>query len=131
MYWSFIEFGVIALSHEESWWCVAIEYSTVVNSLGAGMSQVFNKIIKLFFSSDGLNLLENGINLPVGPDGARLFATLGMFIQDGGAHKATWHCRGDGASKLCMLCKNLFTESSEICDEDGTHLLRGNDIKKS
>ena len=95
------------------------------------MSQVFNKIIKLFFSPEGLNLLENGINLPVGPDGARLFATLGMLIQDGGAHKATWHCRGDGASKMCMLCKSLFIESSAKCIEDGTNLLRCNAIKKA
>ena len=61
----------------------------------------------------------------------RLFAKMAAFLQDGGAHKSTWHCRGDGASKFCLLCKNLFTESSSVCDEDGTNLLRCNVIKKS
>ena len=76
--------------------------STVVNKLSAGMSQLFAKIVKLFFNTDGLILLTNGVNLPVGPGDAhvRLFTKLGMFIQDGGAHKSTWHCRGDGAIKM-------------------------------
>ena len=68
--------------------------------------------------------------MPVTEDGLRLFAVLGTFLQGGGAHKSTWHCRGDGASKPCLLCKNLFTESSNVCDEDGTNLLRCNVIKK-
>jgi hypothetical protein len=67
----------------------------------------------------------------VNADGVKLFVVMGAFLQDGGAHKTTWHCRGDGASKLCMLCKNLFTEASKVCDEDGTHLLRCNVIKKA
>ena len=46
------------------------------------------------------------------------------MIQDGGAHKSTWHSRGDAATKLCLLCKNVFTEKSRVCDEDGEHLLR-------
>ena len=36
--------------------------------------------------------------------------------------------RFEGASKFCLLCKNLFTESSNVVGEDGTHLLRCNAI---
>ena len=50
-----------------------------------------------------------------------VFAELGVVLQDGGVHKAVWHSRN--GSKLCMLCKNLFTTKSEICDSDGTALL--------
>ena len=130
-YFSFLEFGINALSHEESWWCVFIEFSTVVNDLSAGMSQVFCVILKTFFSADGLHLASGGIQLPFQPNALRLFAKIGMFIQDGGAHKTTWHCRGDGASKFCLLCRNVFTASSNIVDEDGSNLLRCNVIKKA
>ena len=130
VYFSFLELGATAFSHEESWWCVLVEFSKVINDLSAMMSQMFAKILKLFFNPEGLHLTNTGVNLPVTEDGLRLFAVLGAFLQDGGAHKSTWHCRGDGASKPCLLCKNLFTESSNVCDEDGTNLLRCNVIKK-
>ena len=131
VYFSFFELGATALSHEESWWCVLVEFSKVINDLSAMMSQMFAKILKLFFNPEGNHLTNTGVNLPVTEDGLRLFAVLGAFLQDGGAHKSTWHCRGDGASKPCLLCKNLFTESSNVCDEDGTNLLRCNVIKKA
>ncbi len=41
----------------------------------------------------------------------------------GGAHKSVWHCKGDAGTKLCMLCKNLYAEKSELVDEDGSDLL--------
>ena len=132
VYFSFLELGMAFLSHEESWWCVLIEYSKVVKTVSADMSQVFAEIVKLFFSPEGYNLKTSGILLPLDDEaGYRLFATLAGFLQDGGAHKITWQARGDGASKYCLLCKNLFTESSHICDEDGANLLRCNAIKKA
>ena len=64
------------------------------------------------------------------PDGdVRLWAIMGGILQDGGAHKYVWHIRGDGASKYCVLCRNLFTESSNLVDQDGANLLRCNIIK--
>jgi len=127
VYFSFLELGATALSHEESWWCVLVEFSTVINDLSAMMSQM---LAKLFFNPEGNHLTLTGVNLPVTEDGLRLFAALGAFLQDGGAHKSTWHCRGDGASKPSLLCKDLFTESSNVCDEDGTNLLRCKVIRK-
>ena len=55
VYWSFMEFGVNALSREEAWFTVATEYSVHVSKLSAGLSQVVAKILKCFFS-DGVNL---------------------------------------------------------------------------
>jgi hypothetical protein len=123
IYWSFLELGASALSREESWFCTLSEYSTVINSIHAGLSQAFSAIIKLFFSSDGFNFETVGINLPFDTNDIRLFAKLGVIIQDGGAHKSVWSSRGDAASKYCLLCKNLFTESSRMCGEDGSSLL--------
>ena len=75
IYWSFLEFGINALSHEEAWFCVCTEFSTLVNKMAAGMSQVVAAILKLFFPVDGTNLATSGMRLPFdGPGHIRLFA---------------------------------------------------------
>ena len=51
VYWSFMEFGNTALSHEEAWFCMMTEYSHVINEVQAGMSQVFAQIINPFDKS--------------------------------------------------------------------------------
>ena len=131
VYFSLLELGQAALSHEECWWCIMVEMSLVVNTVAATMSQVFGALIKKFFDKSGWDLSTSGVLLP-GCDGSRhrLFAKLGFFLQDGAAHKATWHSRGEAGSKFCLLCKNLFTECSKIVDADGTNLLKCNVIKK-
>jgi len=123
MYWSFLEFGTNALSREESWFTVLAEASSSVSEASAGLSQVFGSIVKLFFDPDGFDFSSAGINLPFDDGDIRLWAKLGVVIQDGGAHKSVWSSRGDAASKYCLLCKNLFTADSAICDSDGTALL--------
>ena len=42
-----------------------------------------------------------------------------MFLQDGGAHKLLWGCKGDGGTRLCMLCSNLIAEASGLVDAYG------------
>ena len=123
IYWSFLEFGVNALSREESWFCVAVEYSIFVSEFSAGLSQVMTVVIKLFFS-EGANLALSGVLLSfVGGESVRLWAKIGGTLQDGGAHKSMFHSRGDGASKFCLLCKNLFEQTSQLVEMDGTNLL--------
>ena len=129
VYWSFAEFDTIALSHEESWFVLMAEFSTRVNAQSGGLSQVFGNLIKSFFQPGGFHMMDGGMNLHLGGEDYRLFAKIGVVLQDGGAHKATWQARGDGASKFCLLCKNLFTHDSNVHAADGTHLLRCNLIK--
>jgi hypothetical protein len=129
VYWSFLEFGVNALCREETWFCITTALSIDVNGVSAGLSQVFSAIIKTFFEPGGFDLGLAGISLPFEPDEVRFFAKLKIVLQDGGAHKSVWHARGDGASKLCLLCKNLFTDKSNLCAEDGSNLLRSNVIR--
>ena len=129
IYWSFLEFGVSALSHEESWFVLATEFETAVSCVSGGLSQIFAELIKCFFKHDGFHFLNGGMNVNIDEDSHRLFAKLGAVLQDGGAHKTVWQARGDGASKFCMLCKNLFTHDSKVADGDGSHMLRCNEIK--
>ena len=125
VYFSFVEFGANALSKEESWFTVMAERSTHIKKIYAGMSQAFGLIIKMFFDDAGANVQTGGVELPLGDRNVRLFAKLGVVVQDGGAHKMTWHARGDGALKLCLLCQNLFTEESRLCDEDACQTPKG------
>ena len=88
------------------------------------MSQIFGAIIKLFFGALVHDISLSGVLLR-SPSGypRRIFAKLGMFVQDGAAHKSVWHCKGDAGTKPCMLCLNLYTEKSELVGDDETHVL--------
>ena len=84
-YWSFLEFGLSALSREEAWFTATTEYSVHVSGLSAGLSQVVGSIFKLFFS-EGINLAVTGVLLHFdGHTPVRLWAVLGGVLQDGGA----------------------------------------------
>lgn len=124
IYFSFLELGANALSNEDAWFCVFVKRSRDVNLLSAGMGQVFGAVIKLFFGAAGHDISSGGLYFQA-PDGSplRLFANLAMVLQDGGAHKSVWHCKGDAGTKFCMLCRNLYSEKSELTAEDGSKML--------
>ena len=128
VYWSFLEFDANALSHEESWFAIMTEFSNKVNTIVGNLSNVFGAIVKSFFQPDGFHMMDGGMNLNIDGEDFRLFAKVGVVLQDGGAHKAVWQARGDGASKFCLLCKNIFTIDSNVVIEDGSRLLRCNQI---
>ena len=123
-----MELGSNALSREKSWFTVLIEFSTWIKLMHAGISQVFKQVIKQFFQKNGFNFATSGILLEFEDVDIRLWAVLGGVLQDGGAHKYVYHLRGDGACKFCVLCKNLFTDQSNVVDSDGTNMLRCNCI---
>ena len=54
-----------------------------------------------------------------------------MILQDGGAHKLVWHCKGDAGTKMCMLCRNLISQRSRIASEDGSALLKFSVVHES
>jgi len=127
IYFAFKEFGAPALAHENLWFTIATVRTQVVNQIPGGMSKVFSIVMRELFV-DG-PLADIGMVLEHGGRSHRFFAKLGYFIQDGAAHKQTWHCKGDAGCKLCVLCRNLFSLASEVVDEDGEELLRCN-VKK-
>ena len=59
IYWSFLEFGLNALSREEAWFCLATEYSVLVNLLSAGLSQVIAALMMVFFSAERINICSD------------------------------------------------------------------------
>ena len=129
IYFSFKEFGIAALSHENMWFTIATVRTQVVNTIPGGMSKIFSLVMKELFVDGPLSDL--GLLLEHNGRSHRLFAKLGYFIQDGAAHKQTWHCKGDAGCKLCVLCRNVFSLASEVVGEDGEELLRCNVKKRS
>ena len=86
-----------------------------VQKCAAGISQVMGGLIKLFvggWPEFPTNLAKGGMTLKMENDTLRmLFAIVAMILQDGGAHKHFWCCKGDSGSKLCMLCRNLVLQN--------------------
>ena len=126
IYWSFIEMKDM-FHKEELWFPLLTVRTDVVGRAKSGISQVFAESIKLFFGLCGTDMSASGISLK-SPCGVmyRLFARLAMILQDGGAHKAVFGCKGDSGTKMCMLCRNLVAEESDIIDEDGDNVLTYN-----
>ena len=113
-----------ALHLEEAWLPILTARTDLVVACSAGMSQVAGELLQLFSGACGADLEAQGMQL-VNQAGDRygIFVRLHMVLQDGGAHKLLFHCKGDSGTKMCMLYRNLYASSSEILDEDGTNLL--------
>ena len=126
MYFSFLECG-LHLHNELAWAPLLAEPSIDLKHVDGGISQIFGASVKSFFGGNTFDLERGGIVL-TGPDGSRIrfYAKLGMIVQDGGAHKLIWSCKGDAGARLCMLCLNLVSKTSKLTDHDGDRSLPAN-----
>lgn len=121
-YISILEFGPIMLQKEQCWLTVMIQRSSVVNTLSAGVSQLYKILLKTIFCNEQCSVSHGmAVKLPGGMK--HLFLSMGGIIQDGGAHKLTWNCKGDAGTKFCILCKNLVSHKSNIVQQDGEAIL--------
>jgi len=115
LYWNMIEMGSDMLSNEYTWIPIVIVRSSIVKLVAGGISQIYGSAIKLFnvLSHTGLFLEHASIDV-----GIRIFAKLAGIVQDGGAHKSVWHCKGDAGTRFCMLCLNLLSLSTGVFRND-------------
>lgn len=128
MYWSFCEF--LAHFHlEETWMPILAIRSETVTKTAANISQVMAKALLLFFGDLPTDMRTGGCVL-IGGDGTqvRIFIDLWMVLQDGGAHKLLWHCKGDGGTKMCMLCRDMIAEDTGEVDDDECPVIVCKDI---
>ena len=131
VYFSFIELGVQALAREEAWFTATTCRSKLLVDVHGNLAQLMGAILKLCCGRDTTNALDEGILLRYGERCVRFHFTLSLFIQDGGAHKAMWHCVGDGGTRFCVLCKNVVSAHSELEAFDPSGLLRSNIIRRA
>ena len=116
VYWSFLEFGS-ALSDENLWFTISAKRSSQVHDILGGMANLLGALLKVLFVYEAFELTGIRFKLASGRS-VRLFAKLACFVQDGGAHKITWHCKGDSGHRFCMLCRNVVSMGSELADVD-------------
>ena len=126
-YASFLELGSYCLQQEHGWLCVGLIRSSILSRVAAGMSQWIGEIIRNIFGQP-----VEGQQIPVAltrRGRVHLFAArLSMILQDGGAHKALWSCKGDAGTRFCLLCRNCIARRCKILDEAGCAMVGSTDI---
>ena len=112
IYISFLEFGEKALSKEAAWLTIGACRSKLVSELEANLSQLVASALQSIFcrASDPV---QGGVVLktPAGRS-VRLFFRMGLFLNDGGAHKFVWCVKADSGCRFCVLCTNVFMSYS-------------------
>ena len=123
IYFAFLEMDK-HLVNEIAWCPLVAEQAHFLKGVDSGISQVFAKVIHVFFGALSHDMSKSGISLR-GPDGkhVRVWAELDMLLQDGAAQKHVWGSKGEAGTRMCMLCKNLVSRNSELTRHDGTHSL--------
>ena len=112
IYISFLEFGSKVLSKEAAWLTIGAVRSKLVSELEANLSQLVAGVLQSIFCRS-CDPVQAGIVLktPAG-DLLRVFFRIGMFLNDGGAHKFVWCTKADSGCRFCVLCTNVFLSYS-------------------
>lgn len=110
-YWSFAEFGMHALAHEEMWGTVCLMRSTTAGKLESKVSQLACKVLQLFFGPHhDIRLSGIAVNITCTDGGAdmsaHIFADIGVVLADEPALKETLGSKGHAGHKCCCLCIN-------------------------
>jgi hypothetical protein len=130
IYWSFLELGASALSREEAWFTACTARSSIVAGVDGGLAQLLGSNLKRFFNkTSGDNLLD-GITLRYQDRNFVFYAKLGAFLQDGLAHKETFHVKGDNGTRSCVLCLNEVSVKSGLTNFDGSDILRSSILRE-
>jgi hypothetical protein len=113
LYVSWAQLEPHALHLEESWTCVGVIRSSLLCKAAAGMSQWVSAFLQETFCGEG-HVARAGAPLHRVSTGdvTWLWPELGMVLQDGGAHKVLWQCKGDAGTRFCMLCRNVVAPTS-------------------
>ena len=101
-YMSILEFGPLQLQKEQAWLTVMIQRTSIVNTLSAGVSQLYKILLRAIFLNPECQV-SNGLGLKMQDSLKHIFLQFGGILQDGGAHKNTWSVKGDGGTKFCPL----------------------------
>ena len=106
IYWSIKELGPAILCLEDGWFTIAAIESDIAKQVPGGMSQVCALLLATFFD-DRVGSIRTGVFLPIGPEGAFVFARFEILVGDEKALKGILHFRGASSWFPCALCVNL------------------------
>lgn len=114
-YYSFWEYGPLALSSEDMWYTISCKRADSVKKVQDGVSQIAASLLKFVFKGPHD---PRTVGIYLGQ--ITLYVTLKGFLMDGDAHKKVWGLFGSSGFRLCILCANLWSRRSRIDEEDGT-----------
>ena len=116
-YWSFLEFGLRELAHEEVWGTLCVMRASEANRLEGGVATLFGSLLSLFFGSkhdirlSGVSVVLDGSVRGEQPLNRQIFAEVGALLADLPALKEMLGCKGHGGHKPCCLCRNATNHS--------------------
>ena len=108
-YWSFVEFGMHALAHEEVWGTVCVVRALDAKKLDGDIGQLFFKVLEQFFGS-AHDIRLSGVLLD---EGIRILAGVGVILADEPALKEMLSCKGHAGNKCCCLCLNASLHNAK------------------
>lgn len=108
IYWSFQEFGPAVLCQENAWFVLLVFRSMNCKDVEGGLARLVGEGLKQFFVGP-YSLRDVGILLysQADDEAIRVWAQLGIIVQDGGAHKEVWQMKGDASLRMCLTCNAL------------------------
>jgi len=119
-YWSFKEFGMRALAHEQVWGIVTNVRVDECKVIDGGVARVFEKVLDEFFGA-AANMAIAGATMRI--DGsirgeasktATIYAKVGIILADIPALKEIVECIGHSGMKFCCLCMDCVQQKSDI-----------------
>jgi len=113
VYWSLLEFGAAALSHESCWFTACCARSKEVKKVAGKMSGLVCGLLKLAFCSSH-DPTSAGIVLDLADDlgQVRIHIKFGMKTGDEAAIAEVNCTRGAGAEMVCFCCYNCKNKNS-------------------
>jgi hypothetical protein len=124
-YYSFLEFGIQALSSEFLWFTLVVAKSDTVSSItGYGAGMLCKEMLLLFlpFASEGFVC-----------GSVVLWARVGKWISDGDAIKVSFDLKGASGHVQCPKCSNVVSlKAAKVADMENCDLvdLATTDISK-
>ena len=116
-YWSWMEYDRF-IHHECMWYHLCAIRSSHIRKVKGGVSQLFKKLVCLFFSAPADLRLGIQMTLPPGPEGLSsslfLFGCFGTLVADEVALKQCWSFKGSSGTLPCFRCSNVVAHSSRL-----------------
>jgi hypothetical protein len=106
-YWSFLEFGMAVLCHEEVWGTATVMRTVMAKRLPGGVTELTHRVLEQFHNDEhdmritGVNILCQGSQ-----NRHRIFGKVRVLMSDIPALTEMLSSKGHGALKPCACCQN-------------------------
>ena len=105
-YWTFLEFGMINLCHEELWVAGLIARTRKAKSIHGGVGELTYILMEQFHPDNGNDMLVNGVVVKLGGREMRIRAKVNVLFADLPALSEMISAKGHSGNKFCPCCQN-------------------------